>query len=474
MSLMASLRANAGALRAFEKVLETCQNNVANASTAGYARQRVDLVANPFQPADGAAGGVTARSPVSERNQYAEQNVRRQVQLLGYEAAREEILGTIESAFDVSGESGLSGALNDLWSAFSTWADAPSSSSARQGVLDHAAALGESFASAAALIQGTAEDASRALSETVGKINALAGKIAGVNANIRQGHRDDGGLEATLHASLEELAELVDINVLENADGSVTVLAGGSIALVVGDHTYSLQVAASPETAAEYADGQPHMAVLDTNGNEVTGSIGGGRLRGLLEVRNEVIPGLIGDGSQQGDLNRLAQAVADRVNQLLAGGETEAGAAPLADLFVYDASNPTGVAFSLSLNPDFECSELAAADPGPPYVDNGIARKLAALSRPQAEEDKLDGVSYAEFYAGTASVVGRALSSARENQDLGEQMAAQARSLRQTVSGVSLDEEAMVMIQFQRAYQAASKMITILDELTETAVNLIS
>src|SRR5512146_2926256 len=98
MSLLASLRANADALRAFEQVLETSQNNVANASTPGFARQRVELVAQRFRPEVGLPGGVKAGAPASERDQYLEQNVRRQVQAEGRHAAEAETLTVIEAA----------------------------------------------------------------------------------------------------------------------------------------------------------------------------------------------------------------------------------------------------------------------------------------------------------------------------------------------------------------------------------------
>ncbi len=473
MSLFASLRTTAGALRAFEQTLETAQNNVANASTPGYARQRVDLVALPFSPIDGLPGGVAARPPRSERDEYVEQNVRRQVEAGGRHAARAELLAGIESAFDISGETGIPGALNRLFSSFSAWAFSPNDRNARQAVLDQARDLGQAFRDASALVNGVADDSGLRLGQTVDQINQLATDLADFNERRRTGDRDDGGLEARIYTALEEMSELVSVSVLQAGDGTLTVLAGGRVPLVVGGHVYPLQLAAQTVDDPVYPNGAPHVAVLDAGGADVTAKLDSGRLGGLLQVRNETVPNLLGDALQQGELNRLAQAVADRVNGLLAAGQTEAGAAPSMDLFQYDPDDPTAVASSLRLNEDMPASELAAVDPGPPYLSNGTALKLATLGRPQAAEDMLDGVPYPGFFAGLASSLGRELARARQDQDLAVQTTAQARSLRQTFSGVSLDQEAITMTQFQRAYQAAAKIISVLDEMTETTVNLL-
>jgi flagellar hook-associated protein 1 FlgK len=197
----------------------------------------------------------------------------------------------------------------------------------------------------------------------------------------------------------------------------------------------------------------------------------GGKLGGLLEVRNQVLPSLIGDPHQQGSLNQLAQTLADQVNQLLTSGlVSENPAQPGTALFSYDAANPTTIAASSAVSSAITADQLAALDPGPPYSSNGIAIRLAELG----SEGKIEGVGLVAFYGEIAARIGREVNAANEDSDLQAQLVAQAKTIRQEASGVSLDEEAVMLIQFQRAYQAAARMISILDELTETAVNLAS
>src|SRR6266581_2165844 len=113
-NLLATLGSSAGALHAFDQVLQVTQNNVANASTPGYAKQRLLLDAMPFDMTVGATGGVRAGQIQSARDQYAEQAVRRQNTLLGEAQQNVSSLTSLESMFDISGDSGIPKALNDL------------------------------------------------------------------------------------------------------------------------------------------------------------------------------------------------------------------------------------------------------------------------------------------------------------------------------------------------------------------------
>jgi flagellar hook-associated protein 1 len=257
----------------------------------------------------------------------------------------------------------------------------------------------------------------------------------------------------------------------------MTVLLNGQTPLVVGSFQYpiSANVAVPANPMPVNPSGPPSAQILDSSGNDITGTIGQGRLGGLLQARNGILAELRGDSRQQGSLNQLAQAVADRVNALLTSGNISDGPPPLpgVPLFTYDAANPATVAQTLSVDPAVAPSQLAAIDPGPPYAANGTALKLANLATPQSAADEINNVSYTQFFGNMAGRLGRAISDAQGSQKIQQGLVTQVRDLRQQTSGVSLDAEAIKVLEFQRSYQAASKMVTILDELTDTVVHLI-
>jgi flagellar hook-associated protein 1 FlgK len=466
-NLFSTLGAAGGALRAFERALEATQNNVNNASTPGYAKQRSQLEALPFQLANGLAGGVTSRSLISSRDQYAEAAVRRQVGLLGNLDEQASRLGAVAAVFDVSGKSGIDAAFNRFYQSVSAWSVAPNSVSARQDVLTAAGAVANSFQQTARRLADLSAQSDAQIQTTVGKINEISAKVAAINAQLARGGTADPGLDASLNQSLEDLSELADITSLRASDGSITVLLGGQVPLVVGRKQFDLQAAFYPSP--------PSAHVLTADGADVAPLVTQGRLGGLLSVRNSVLGGLLGDSQQQGDLNVLAQKFADRVNQILGQGQVSPGPPPQAGapLFTYNVSNPSSVASTLAVDPNITTGLLAAADPGPPFVSNGTALRLAGLANSANPADQINGQTYTGFYSSLSARVGRSLADARQGMETQSLVVAQARGLRSELSGVSLDEEATRLIELQRGYQANARMLAVVSDLTETVINLI-
>src|ERR1039458_2775768 len=144
-NVLSSLISAAGALDAFTEALNVTQNNVANAQTPGYAKQIQILAAMPFDPANGSSGGLRAAQVVSSRDQYAEQAVRQQDVLLGQAQQNVTSFTSLQSLFDISGNSWIPLALNNLFTSFSAWGQTPTSTDARQNVIDSATDLANAF-----------------------------------------------------------------------------------------------------------------------------------------------------------------------------------------------------------------------------------------------------------------------------------------------------------------------------------------
>jgi flagellar hook-associated protein 1 FlgK len=104
---------------------------------------------------------------------------------------------------------------------------------------------------------------------------------------------------------------------------------------------------------------------------------------------------------------------------------------------------------------------------------NDVPLALADLADSQAAADKINGVNYTEFLALTASAIGSQSAEVTNAADIQADVVAQARSLRASLSGVSLNEEAVHLIEFQRAYEAMARMTTVLNEMTETILTIL-
>ena len=139
-------------------------------------------------------------------------------------------------------------------------------------------------------------------------------------------------------------------------------------------------------------------------------------------------------------------------------------------LFTYDSSNGTGVAASLSVNPDITADQLAAGDS---TSSNAVALELSGMENPQDSSDEINGESFTEFYGSMAADAGNALDTANDQLSVQQSAVAQATNLQQQLSGVSLDEEATIMIQFQNAYDANARVLNILDQLAQDTVAIL-
>jgi len=471
-NLLASLVSSANTLEAYGRVLEATQNNVSNASTPGYAKQRIDLYALPFDPQGGATGGVRAGTLQSARNEYAEQAVRHQSTGLGYQQQLADSLTVLQTNFDITGNQGIPQALNTLLQSFSAWGATPDDPSARQTVLQRADALAQAFNQTANSVSSASRDTERQVGETVGQINQLVGQLQGYNQLALQGNKNDAGLSARVHSALEQLSSLADIQAVFIDDGSVSVTIGGQTPLLIGGQQYAISASlyepADPPATNPLGPGQ--MRLQGWDGSDIANA--GGQLGALVKLRNEVMPSLIGDRFQAGDLNLMAKQFADRVNQLLTGGDTNAGQ-PGVPIFQYNPDDPTSIASAIKVDTSVTPDQLAAISVGPPTVSNGVPLALSALAVPTQDADRINGFSFSQFYGQVAGAVGGLLNDSKNNADVQQSLLTQAKDLRQQYQGVSLDEEATTLMQFQRAYQANAKYLSVLDQLTQTAIDIL-
>jgi flagellar hook-associated protein 1 len=449
--LAASLINASSALQVYEGALDVTQNNVTNANTPGYANQVATLVAQPFNVKTGAPGGVELGNTQSTRNQFAEQSVRTQQTAVSYDQQQVADLTTAQNYFSLSTTSGIAPSVSALFQSFSQLSVTPNDTVARQTVLNDAATVAQSFNDAANGVLSQANGLQQSTSNTIQTINQLGSTIAQINADnpVDLNGGIDAGVDAQLNSALDQLSQYVNFSVLPQANGEISVYLGGQTPLVMGDQSYAIQ--------GDFST--PQTAILDSTGADITSQITGGQLSAVLNDNNNLLPSYVNS------LNTLAQTLADQVNNALNNGVDENGAAPTTNLFNYNAT--TGAALTLSLN-SLTPDQIAAASPGA-TGGNGNALALAAL----ANAPVVNGYTFAQAYGNLGGQVGSDLSTAQNNSTTDQSLLSQSESLRQQISGVSLDEQAENLMQYQRSYDAISKMVTVLNNLSLDVVNIL-
>jgi len=448
-NLFGSLLAAGGAMRAFEKGLSTTQNNVVNANTPGYAKQRQIFEANRFEPERNIIGGVSARGLYNYRDAFSERNVQRRTSQAGLEEQLKSSLASLEPLFPVTAGAGVPGAINKFFGAFSQLTVSPNDSASRQVALDRASDLAFNFRRTSNLLLDERGNTQVSVQSSVSRINEIAGRIRDLNATRRgdSAAASDPGSDAKLYSALEELAEYVDFTAIQAPDAGVSIYLGGQSLLVIGDREYPISTDVLNDKAR----------ILDSDGIEITSDLSSGKLIGLLDVYNNKIPAYLND------LNTLARSFADTVNATLSQGVDQNGNPPLQDLFAYDSN--LGSAFTITVN-DIGPEQLALSAPGQ-AGGNSNAIAITGL----AKEPAVNNQTFNQFYGIAAGRVGRDLAGAKDSAGVQTDLLTQAKELRADLQDVSLDEEAVQLIQYQRAYQATAQLFKTINEMTDTLIN---
>src|SRR5580692_5389952 len=350
MGVLTTLLSASNTMQVYEKEFSTIQNNIANQDTPGYAEQNQTLVADAFNPSEALYGGLSAGPLVSTRSEYLEQAVRTQTTLLGTAEQQASDLAPLQSLFDLTSATGVSGSLNSFFNSFSSLSVSPNDTETRQNVITQAQTLATAFNQAATGLNSASSNVEEETGDSVSTINQIAGDLANINAQYGSSPTGsaNAGLDAQVNSDLENLSEVANFTVVPTSNGQFNVYLGGQTPLVMGNTAYSV--------SANFSTGS--TVIEDSQGNDVTSQITGGQLGAQIQENNTTLPGYLGS------LNALAQTFADTVNSTLSQGVDESGSTPTTNLFTYNSSSDA--AFTLAVTPGFTGSQLAAASAASP------------------------------------------------------------------------------------------------------------
>ncbi|HEY2856820.1 MAG TPA: flagellar hook-associated protein FlgK [Terracidiphilus sp.] len=452
--LTTSLLMGLQALEVNQAALDATSNNIANANTAGYTRE-VPLISENAERLLGGivtGGGVTLDSIQSVRDELL--NLRIQ-QLTSQQSSADTQSASLQQIQNMFASSG--GDIGSLFTAFSQslaqLSSNPSSTSVQQGVLSAGQDLAKSFNSTAEGLTSARSSADQQVTQTVAQINSLTQQIGQLNEQISQAGstgQDGGTLQDQRDQLVQQLSSLTGISVSQSSDGEVITTANGS-PLVMGGNSFALQTTTG-------TDGMQH--ILDSNGNDITSSIQGGQLGGTLQVRDHQIPAFFAS------INSLATQFAQSFNAAQAKGFDSKG-------------NVGGAFFSLPSNPADAAAGLTVAITDPSQIaissdgsagSNGNVANLAAVLTTNLPSGQTPIGAYSDL----VYQVGDAASNASDQSSALGQSIVQLTNQQSSVSGVNIDEESTNLIRYQTAYEAAARVVSTVQALTTTTINMIS
>jgi len=453
--LFQSLTSAANAMDAQRMGLDTVGQNMANVNTPGYARRRLILGELPPTSWKNAGRGVEVLQIQAQRDRYIEDRLRREQSGASYTGAQLQGLSSLQTSIGLPG-AGLDARLSGLFDAFSTLANDVTSPTARDNVVAQGRSLALSFNAMAERLAGARRDADGAIRGAVDEVNQLAEEIAHLNDKIVSANGvDTEAIRDRRGVALTRLAELAGVNVVERADGAADVSIGPGFALVVGAHAFQLSMTPSSPSA---------MGVITIGCIDITSQIATGTMGGLLDLRDTVLPGY------QTQLDQFAFDFATQFNALHTTGFDGNGNAA-GDFFVQPGA-VAGAAAAFAIDPGVAGNSLlvAGSATGAPG-NNEIARDLAALRDARV----LSGgtATAAEAWGQFVYRVGSDIATAESDDDTHSQVALQLQKLRDSASGVSMDEEAAWLMKYQRAYEASARYFTTVNSAIETLMQMV-
>ncbi|NOY77245.1 MAG: flagellar hook-associated protein FlgK [Calditrichaeota bacterium] len=433
--------------------LNTTSNNITNANTPGYARERASFVPSyPQYTAFGPLGnGVDVATVQRLRDRALDFQYWNQHSFLGNAESKEKYLDQIQYIFNDLNGNGFSNALDDFWNSWMDLSNHPADMASRSLVIEKSKALVSKFHEKASRLQSLSASMVNDIQLTVNRINTLSKQIADINNKIVQtagAKFDNITLMDKRDQLIDELSSLINVSATDGKNG-VTNVNVGSVSLVDGVTANLLELDQSKAQAA----------LKFKNGSDIEDV--GGKIGGLLEINNHVISKL------KTQLNDFAKNFVSSVNTLHK---------KYYGLDGYNGRNffdPAGIsADTIALNKELikDPKQIAVSSDGS-IGDNSGALALAHL-KDQAVMNSGES-TFSEFYGQLISEVGEMADqnalSISENRAIVQSLDNQ----RQSVMGVSIEEEMVNMIKYQHSLQAASKVISTTDEMIQSILNMV-
>ena len=488
MSLFFGINIALKGMMAQQTSISVTSHNIANANTDGYSRQRVNLqtsipISGIAQGTGQMGSGVEIAEIFRLKDDFLNYQVRKETSARENWNAVSNTLQKIETVFMEPSATGFNEVLNQFWSDWQELSKFAESSPIRTSLKESAVSLTDSLRQMSAKLTEIRNDAQTQINLKIPEINSIAGSIDHLNEQIvgvKLTGQNPNDLLDQRDQALEQLAALANITVTDLQD-------------VNGKYTGAIEVKLGTLTIVD-SSGAKTISSTDVNSS----SVQGGELAGLLKVGGTADST---DAVQHyiDKLDTLAVGIAKAVNEIHATGKALDGTLGqdffvfkdasnnLIDLTTVDWDNPFANGLSAAnifVNPDIEgdVSKIAAAEGTGTFLEgNGTtALQIAQLRNTYFEYDSVNKVlqdlstgqiTLGMFYSDMIAELG---SSSREAQRMvinQEALVEQSQTRRESIRGVSLDEEMANMVLYQHAFDSSARVISVMDEMLNTIVN---
>jgi flagellar hook-associated protein 1 FlgK len=456
MGLFQIMRSASITLSAFQLASEITGDNIANVNTKGYVRQKVILQENPSYPSPYGGIGTGVRPKEIKRiiDMFVENQVEKETSIKTYWDEKTNYYQLIERVLQEPSDTNINGLLNNFWSVLEELSITPESISLREDVLNVAQVLIDRFHYTYRGLKDQKDYLNYNISQINNQINLLSQQLAKINEKIiayPTVERVSNELKNEQDRIIKQLSELFKVNVVRNDDGTVNVYIGGST-LVIRNKYFEIE------------------AIPDVNGNyylywKLTGQIvnfTSGKIKSWFDLRDVIIP------DYMNKMDNLAYNLVTEINNIHVSGyglDNSTG-----NNFFEPLAGVTDASLNIRLDPSITPEKIAASDAINEPGNNKNLLNIINLKNQQILG--LGNATFDEYYQEIISQLSKESSSSQSIQNSQNLLLQSIQKIWESISGVNLDEEIAYLQQYQYAYQAAAKVISVASELIETLLKI--
>ncbi|WP_039042132.1 flagellar hook-associated protein FlgK [Sporosarcina sp. ZBG7A] len=478
-------------LQTQQSALYTTGHNISNANTLGYSRQRVNMQATGGFPGVGLNSGtmpgflgtgVQAGSIQRVRDSFVDHQFRGESTKLGYWDTRSKAVGQIEDVMNEPSDSGLQKSLSQFWGSLQDLAVHPENGGARKVTVERGIAVADSFNYMNKSLEELRTNNGQEIEISTKEINSILNQIVNLNKQISS-VEPNGYLPNDLYdardALVDQLSEYLPIEMgtpIDSGGQAIKGMAEGSLVINIKTKNGSIPLLSGKETgqlsAVKTGDTIDGFAISGFGGN-AAGSLDvanmeqdKGRLASLVATNNTLLPKMIAD------LDKMANAFMTAFNEQHKAGHGLGDNSTGNIFFEGEGTGAGGIKVSDAIIKD---PSLIAASSKPGEEGNGENAKelgnIQFLKIEGTDANQLEGATVQTFFQGIIGQLGVDGQQADKMKFNSATLLISVSNRRDSISAVSLDEEMTNMIQFQQAYNASARMVTVVDETLDKIIN---
>ncbi len=459
IGLNSSLYIGRDALMTNQLAIAVTGQNISNVNTTGYSRQRVNLESKVIVTSDGPMGaGVIDRQIVRIYDQFLNVNIQEEIQQKGRWQTENQSLQQVEINFDESSGDGFSDHMSRFWNAWQDLTLNPSGYAERKALVIASEDLASNFQEKSNYLDQIQYDMDQRIIATTDEINNLSSQISDLNnkiVNLEITGASANDFRDKRDVLMNQLSEKINFTSSEDSDGRVTITLGDGNNLV--DSSMAKQVS----TEADISTGFLNI-VWDGTSDVIP--ITNGSLKGWMNVGDVLVP------EYKERLDELAKQFIDDLNSFHLSGQNLVDSTPRN---FFDGTTASTIAVNQDIVDNVNLIAAAGPTTGSDSIpaDNSQALAIAGLQNELTMDG--DSATFDTYYNSLVSRVGSDVLNSASNLEHHTLTTSQMENYRESISGVSLDEEMVNLVKYQQGYSAAAKLIDTVSQMMDTVIGMV-